>query len=400
MNIKFCLAQELNVVGFVVQSSLARLTSSQTYIFNSVLEIFGKDIGENILFLTTFSDGDEPKVLAAIKEAKLPCKPDSDGSPCYKSFNNYVIYKSPKSGNAKQQKKLSLDWEESLENFESFFQELSNMEPKSLQMTKEVLSNRKQLEVKLKWVEKAISKHLMKMEELRKKEVLIAVHKAKVDAHHHFEVEVMVTKKVRGPVGRSKNNLNCQNCQETCHYPCDSNLPKGWCEVFTVQNLSTFDKFLQKMVNTFGEAHCTVCPGKCSSSNHLNENSGWIYQQVKETQTLDEMRQKYEKAKGKALNAEEMLGALREEVEKLESEIVDAVNCIMYLHNKLEDIALRGEGLSTPDYIRMMIKSEEKEKAEGFQERILSLKELLKLSELKKKILTDEEFKDQFNSVH
>jgi hypothetical protein len=47
-----------------------------------------------------------------------------------------------------------------------------------------------------------------------------------------------------------------------------------------------------------------------------------------------------------------------------------------------------------------MIKSEEKEKAEGFQERILSLKELLKLSELKKKILTDEEFKDQFNSVH
>ncbi len=101
----------MDAVGFVVQSSLARLTSSQTYIFNSVLEIFGKDIGENILFLTTFADGDEPKVLAAIKEAKLPCKPDSNGLPCYKSFNNYVIYKSPKSPNAKR---LRLDWEEGL----------------------------------------------------------------------------------------------------------------------------------------------------------------------------------------------------------------------------------------------------------------------------------------------
>ncbi len=387
----------MNVVGFVVQSSLARLTHSQTYIFSSVLEIFGKDIGENILFLTTFADGDEPKVLAAIKEAKLPCKPDSNGLPCYKSFNNYVIYKSPKSPNAKR---LRLDWEEGLDNFESFFQELSNMEPKSLQMTKEVLKNRKQLEVKLKWVEKAISKHLMKMEELRKEEALIAVHKAKVDAHQNYEVEVMVTKKVKGPDTRSKNNLNCRNCEVTCHYPCDPYLVKGWCEVFTAQNQSYFGKICQKIANTVLEADCTVCPGKCSSSNHVNENSGWIYKQVKEFQTLDEMRQKYEKAKGKKLNAEEILGALREGVEKLKSEIVDSVNCIMYLHNKLEDIALRGEGLSTPDYIRMMIKSEEKEKAEGFQERIQSLKELLKLSELKKKILTDDEFTDQFNSVH
>nr|CAH0106881.1 unnamed protein product [Daphnia galeata] len=42
---------ELDAVGFVVQSALVRLTSSQKYIFNSVLSIFGKDIERNILFL-------------------------------------------------------------------------------------------------------------------------------------------------------------------------------------------------------------------------------------------------------------------------------------------------------------------------------------------------------------
>jgi hypothetical protein len=47
----------------------------------------------------------------------------------------------------------------------------------------------------------------------------------------------------------------------------------------------------------------------------------------------------------------------------------------------------------------MMITSEEKDKSDGFQERILSLKELLKLAELKEEILTDEEFANQFKSV-
>jgi hypothetical protein len=47
-----------------------------------------------------------------------------------------------------------------------------------------------------------------------------------------------------------------------------------------------------------------------------------------------------------------------------------------------------------------MIKSEETDKSDGFQERIQSLNELLTLAELKKKILTDEEFANQFKSIH
>nr|CAH0106882.1 unnamed protein product [Daphnia galeata] len=389
--------KELNAVGFVVQSSMARLTASQTYIFNSVLEIFGKDIETNILFLTTFADGNSPLVLEAIKEAKLPCKKDMKGSPCYKSFNNGAIYKSNNSANSKR---FRIDWEEGMANFDSFFEELTIMEPQSLQMTQEVLHDRKQLQVKLEWIQKAIPKHLMKMEELRKKETLIQVHKAKVDANQNFEIQVPVSKKVRGPVGERANNLNCDKCKVTCHHPCDPNYPMGWCEVFTPQDRNFFLKFCNKVVNTFREADCTVCPGNCSSKSHSNEKSGWTYIKVMETQTLNDVRQRYEKAKGKKLDAEELVRALNEEVDKLKEDIINAVNCIMYLNNKLEDIALRGETLSTPDYIRMMIKSEEKEKAGGFEERILSLKELLKLAELKKKILTDEEFANQFKSVH
>jgi hypothetical protein len=156
--------QELNAVGFVVQSSLRRLTASQKYIFNSVLEIFGKDIEKNILFLTTFADGDTPEVLEVIKEAKLPCKKDTKGSPCYHKFNNGAIYDS----NQDPDDEISpIQWKAGMKNFKLFFDELSEMPTKSLQMTQQVLHDRKELQVKLEWIQNAIPNYLMTMEELR-----------------------------------------------------------------------------------------------------------------------------------------------------------------------------------------------------------------------------------------
>jgi hypothetical protein len=45
--------QELDVIGFVTEASLPRLTPTQIYIFDSVLSIFGNDVKENINFLLT-----------------------------------------------------------------------------------------------------------------------------------------------------------------------------------------------------------------------------------------------------------------------------------------------------------------------------------------------------------
>ena len=115
---------------------------------------------------------------------------------------------------------------------------------------------------------------------------------------------------------------------------------------------------------------------------------------------LSDAERQNEKLVSMLQEAKQQIELLKEEVDKLKDGIIKSVNCIMYLNNKLEVIALRGETLSTPDYIRMMIASEEKEKSDGFLERILSLRDLLTLAELKKKILTDDEFANQFKSVH
>ncbi|CAL8366266.1 unnamed protein product [Boreogadus saida] len=79
---------EIDAICFVAQASLARLTESQKHVFNSMLNIFGKDVAENIRILVTFSDGTKPPVLEAIKEAEVPWSQDEDGSPIHFKFNN------------------------------------------------------------------------------------------------------------------------------------------------------------------------------------------------------------------------------------------------------------------------------------------------------------------------
>jgi len=48
---------------FVVKFSTVRLNAYQKYIFQSVLNLFGKDVANNFCFILTFSDGGDPPVL-------------------------------------------------------------------------------------------------------------------------------------------------------------------------------------------------------------------------------------------------------------------------------------------------------------------------------------------------
>ena len=367
------------VVGFVVQSALARLTKSQKYVFHSVLSIFGKDVQNNVRFLTTFSDIRAPSILTAIKEAQLPCKTDSTGSPCHQKFNNGAIY----ANNRNVEDEMSpIEWKNGMKNFKLFFDELSDIPTKSLQMTIKVLEGRKKLEMKLNWLQGAIPNHLTKLEELRKKEGLVAVHSAKVNAHQHFEITVPVSKKVKVPVERL-SAMNCTKCETTCHYPCRPDLSRGWCPAFSSHKSADGGKLLikakgllKRAVNPLLHPKCTVCPENCGTESHKHEQFRWNFEQVEETQTLEDVREKYEKAKGKKMNAEELLDALKNDVNILKEEIIKAMDNIIELHNTLKRNALHGNSLTTPEYIKMMIHNEEREHKEGHEERIKSLKEL------------------------
>ncbi|XP_057368813.2 uncharacterized protein LOC130689888 [Daphnia carinata] len=401
--------QELNAVGFVAQSALARLTSSQTYIFNSVLSIFGKDIGENVRILVTFADGSQPSVLAAIKEAKLPCQMDSNNKPCHQKFNNGVVYAS---NQIPDDDMSPIEWRKAMQNFQSFFAELSNMPIKSLQLTKEVLNCRESLQIAIKGLETTIQAHLMKIEELWKTEKIITLNKDHVNANKDFKITVKVPKKKKVEVGMHLTALNCSKCEVTCHYPCNRILWTGFCPAFwhsdqfsptmpdsannvspsishtdqqtVIQSVTNFiwSSTYNTAVNTATSLgmrgrRCKVCPGKCATDVHSNEPTRWEYVQEDETRTLCDIRKKYDEAMKKTLNVEELKKALQGEAEQLKFDIIKAMDQIIHYKNHLTKIALRGEPLSTPEYIKLMIENEEKEKKPGHSERIRSFKDLL-----------------------
>lgn len=76
---------QLHGVLFVTPASQPRLTATQTSSFETVLSIFGKDVADNIFLMTTFADGQKPKVLGAVKAAKVPYNH-------YFKFNNSALY--------------------------------------------------------------------------------------------------------------------------------------------------------------------------------------------------------------------------------------------------------------------------------------------------------------------
>ena len=142
--------QQLEAVCFVVQASLPRLTPTQIYIFEvfqiffksiifvviqliilfsfvlqSILSIFGKDVRDNIRLMVTFADSQEPPVLAAIQEAKIPSPLDAKGKPLHHKFNNSSFFAAK--GDTMMDNFNRLFFSMGSQNFANFFNDLHRM---------------------------------------------------------------------------------------------------------------------------------------------------------------------------------------------------------------------------------------------------------------------------------
>ncbi|CAL8238499.1 unnamed protein product, partial [Lota lota] len=145
---------EIDAICFVAQASLARLTPTQKYVFDSMLSIFGKDVAENIRILVTFADGQRPPVLEAINESGVPCPKSKGGLPIHFKFNNSALFADNKGPGANDEGDDNDDdeeggggfdkmfWEMGTNSMKRFFSALNIIDTKSLTLTKEVLRQR------------------------------------------------------------------------------------------------------------------------------------------------------------------------------------------------------------------------------------------------------------------
>ena len=60
----------IHSVLFVMKASTTRVTSYQQYVFQSVMDLFDKQIAPNFVFIFTFSDSGKPQVLPSVMDKK------------------------------------------------------------------------------------------------------------------------------------------------------------------------------------------------------------------------------------------------------------------------------------------------------------------------------------------
>ncbi|XP_075444365.1 uncharacterized protein LOC142487989 isoform X2 [Ascaphus truei] len=180
---------QIDAVCFVVQASLARLTYTQKYIFHSVVSIFGNDIKDNILFLINFCDEERPPILEAIKTADIPCPLDSNGDPIHFKFNNSALFANNQEINMSFNEMF---WDMGSNSMKTFFRSLSTIETKSLRLSKEVLKERKRLEITLQALQPQIQAEILKLVEIRKTQSALQQHNNHMAANKDFEYETEV----------------------------------------------------------------------------------------------------------------------------------------------------------------------------------------------------------------
>ncbi|XP_076733080.1 uncharacterized protein LOC143413653 [Maylandia zebra] len=360
---------EIDAVCFVTQASLARLTATQRYVFDSVLSIFGKDVAGNIEILVTFADGKEPPVIEAIHVSGVPCQKNKLGLPVHFKFNNSALFADNRCNRDSEEDSDDDDdasfsemfWKMGAKGMENFFTSLGKMETKSLLMTKEVLKERKQLETIIEGLQTQVKAGLAKLEAMKTITEKIKEHETILTSNENYEIEVDVIKPVQKQLREKGVYItNCQKCSVTCHYPCKIAKDKE------KRSCASMDK----------NGMCTVCPRKCTWSVHFNQTYRWEYVQVKEKQTVQELKRKYDNAAKAKMTTQELIRRQEGEIVRLQDSIMSLVDQSAHCITRLQEIALKPNPLTTADCIDMLIEGEKSEAKKGHRARIQSLEEI------------------------
>ena len=123
---------ELDYILITAKASTTRFTPSNQYIYDRILEIFGKDAKERFALMCTFADGATPSAVGVLKDVIYFKE--------YFCFNNSALYIPSDKGNAN----TKFFWKLGMSSVKLFFDSIlsNNWLPLSLTMSKEVMTKR------------------------------------------------------------------------------------------------------------------------------------------------------------------------------------------------------------------------------------------------------------------
>ena len=374
----------LEAVCFLLQASLARLTPTQKYIYDSILSLFGKDIKDNIRLMITFADNREPRVLSSIRASDIPYALDDRGRiKCHK-FNNSSLFVPVYTQDAQEDFFNKVLYDMTAQSFQQFLTDLAAMQTTSLMLTKEVLLERRRLEVVVEGLQLRIQHGLDRLEEFNQIRNALSEQEQRMDFNENSQFQVTFSVPEAVDIsGTGHYVTNCQKCKRTCHYPCSQ--------------ANDLERFKCSVMDAAGM--CKVCPGQCPWDQHFNQKFRYEWVKRTETRSMDAVRQQYQVAANEKLSKQQLSQRLAKELESYEKNVMDLVNMTYPSIKRLDEIALKPHPFSAPEYIDMIIEAELLEGETGYKQRIESLKKLKQMAEIQSKMIKGQSLFDSKSFV-
>uniref|UniRef100_A0A3Q0RFF4 AIG1-type G domain-containing protein n=1 Tax=Amphilophus citrinellus TaxID=61819 RepID=A0A3Q0RFF4_AMPCI len=350
---------ELHAVGLVMKASNNRLSDRQSYIIGSVMELFGNNMGEKIVAFVTHSDGLTPEnALTALKTAKIKCARNEKDEPVHFLFNNQQTKERTQENDAA----LEAAWRTTENGMTDLRTFLHKTAPQELTVTADVLKERIQLAACIDNLKDRIEFIELKQTEVKQKQEGLQKNKEAMQKNETFTVEVDEPYKEKENIRSGgywlglfhEGAVSCTVCEETCHYSCTMALTPRLCEVMK-------------------GGRCTSCSKKCPASNHVKGEWRYVTKVRKVLWTNEEMKKMYEKNKSEGQNKSSILENLKEEMNQLTAEKYRFLNESYQHVEKLEQIALKADSISTASYLDFLL---EKMNEEGDTEKVQKLEEM------------------------
>ena len=280
-------------IGFVIQSSLARLSPTQKYTVDVILSVFGRDMASNIFLIPTFADSSYPPVIDTIKThikcANSPVPLDTDELRFFK-FNNSCLFKSQQYMNIFDK----MFWELGYNNFHNLFNYLGQAVPQTLKLTKDVLDECSKLQLLIQSVREHKYKGTNSLEEMHSQIVILKECDANMRTWQHFTYEK--------PVGRQKRELLPEHTVTVKCLVCDYTCVPYW---HTGGSYKEEDKQYCSAMDSSG--FCTVCPSRCMWKSHVSNNYRFVFYMETERRIVPELEEKYMQAKKDRADMEKLI---------------------------------------------------------------------------------------------
>ncbi|MEQ2234420.1 hypothetical protein ILYODFUR_031669 [Ilyodon furcidens] len=344
---------EICAVGLVMKASENQLSDSLSYIFDSIMSLFGKGIQNNTVALITHSDGATPKVaLQALKDASAACVKDENNQPLHFTFN----IRQNEARTEETSSDLEQAWRVTERGMSQFLLFLEKASPQQLQ-AKFGFNSQIRLAASLQNLEEKIKLNELKQKEMKQLQEALKKHKEEKKRDENvIEVDEVYTEKepIDGEMFFLKAAVCCTVCKENCHYPgCTMALNADQCEVIQC-------------------GRCTVCTRRCPVSAHVKVNWSYVTKTQKVQRTEEEYLKKYQKQTS-IYTEMNLLEILEKEMENLKSEKTGLVEKSYQRIVSLDQTVLKVSSISIYLNLDFLI---EKMKEKGDSERRQRLQEI------------------------